>query len=962
MKHFLLSLIMCTAALAQTVSVPIANGKLTTALNGNGQDIMTLDQLGFGANTPTAATARIHILPNGTPTTAADGIKLGTDVQIYRSATGTLNVTGNLVVSGTIAASAGVVQLAATNTFIGTNNFNGAVNLAGTTTFSAGFTVSDNTVRDAIRDALDLVPGTDVQAYSTQLLAIAGLNPQDSYIIVGNGTTWVTESGATARTSLGVGTGDNVTFTNGTLTGTLAVTGNSTLGGKVTASGAVNDATGLTLGTAGAWYGSGSGIVTDDPVTLNADVVLGDNSGDNVTVTGTLKLGSAGDASLSRTGSNTVTLDGSLVADTLTLLAPMGPASGGTGLDLSAGSSGLILMTSGSGLTTFASTALGRALINDATEALMRARLLLGTAAVLNVPGSGNAASGEIVLGSDTRLTNSRPPTGSAAGVSGDIEGNYPDTVTIKANAVALGTDTTGNYIASMIAGTGVSFSGSAADEAAAPTISIGQAVATSSSPTFVGLTLTGDAAIAGKTTGVVSTNVIQVAKDGLNASDTRTSINVYDQFRPFVSLSAAFAASSAGDQVFVQPADTEYSVPAEFGADTRHVYLAAGANVNGLTVAAAKSFSITGPGSLTGDISVGHASATVTVRTTVTGDVSVTDGWLGLYGDVTGNLTVTGGTVVLYGTLTGSVTVNGGTVVLRGRVVRTTAGAAVTLTTGTLNCDEGAQVTASASTETGITRAAGTWNVFAPLGVRGLISGTYNLVGGTLTYYDGSNYVTKTSLTAPTVYGTLTTQAITTVGNVGITGTLDVSGAVTFSSTLSATTSVSSADGFFSNDLDVDGDADVGGTLIATAIDLNGNIDVSGTVTLHDTLTSSSSLLSTSATLGIGYDTGAGDVVTQITSASTSVSINTVTGQITTVSLTTAGAAEEIFTVDNTAVADGDTVQVSCVYAGAGTPVAFTQVVSGGGSFKIVITNLSASALNAVVRINFTVLKGASS
>ena len=35
----------------------------------------------------------------------------------------------------------------------------------------------------------------------------------------------------------------------------------------------------------------------------------------------------------------------------------------------------------------------------------------LGTAAPLNVPASGNAASGEVVKGSDTRLTDSRTPT-----------------------------------------------------------------------------------------------------------------------------------------------------------------------------------------------------------------------------------------------------------------------------------------------------------------------------------------------------------------------------------------------------------------------------------------------------------------------------------------------------------------------------------------------------------------------
>jgi hypothetical protein len=46
-----------------------------------------------------------------------------------------------------------------------------------------------------------------------KLAAIGALTPTDSNIIVGDGTTWVAESGATARTSLGLGTGDSPQFT-----------------------------------------------------------------------------------------------------------------------------------------------------------------------------------------------------------------------------------------------------------------------------------------------------------------------------------------------------------------------------------------------------------------------------------------------------------------------------------------------------------------------------------------------------------------------------------------------------------------------------------------------------------------------------------------------------------------------------------------------------------------------------
>ena len=75
------------------------------------------------------------------------------------------------------------------------------------------------------RTNLGLVIGTDVQAYDAQLADIAGLAVTDSNFIVGNGTNWVAETGATARTSLGLGSmavqaSGTVAITGGTITGT----------------------------------------------------------------------------------------------------------------------------------------------------------------------------------------------------------------------------------------------------------------------------------------------------------------------------------------------------------------------------------------------------------------------------------------------------------------------------------------------------------------------------------------------------------------------------------------------------------------------------------------------------------------------------------------------------------------------------------------------------------------------
>jgi hypothetical protein len=55
--------------------------------------------------------------------------------------------------------------------------------------------------------------GVTVQGYDAQLADVAGLAVTDGNFIVGNGTNFVAESGNTARTSLGLGTGDSPQFT-----------------------------------------------------------------------------------------------------------------------------------------------------------------------------------------------------------------------------------------------------------------------------------------------------------------------------------------------------------------------------------------------------------------------------------------------------------------------------------------------------------------------------------------------------------------------------------------------------------------------------------------------------------------------------------------------------------------------------------------------------------------------------
>ena len=83
-----------------------------------------------------------------------------------------------------------------------------ASSITGTLAISDGGTGA--TSASAARTALGLAIGTNVQAFDAQLTDIAGLTPTDSNFIVGNGSNFILESGATARASLGVTIGSQV--------------------------------------------------------------------------------------------------------------------------------------------------------------------------------------------------------------------------------------------------------------------------------------------------------------------------------------------------------------------------------------------------------------------------------------------------------------------------------------------------------------------------------------------------------------------------------------------------------------------------------------------------------------------------------------------------------------------------------------------------------------------------------
>lgn len=118
----------------------------------------------------------------------------------------------------------------------------------------------------------------------------------------------------------------------------------------------------------------------------------------------------------------------------------------------------------------------------------------------------------------------------------------------------------------------------------------------------------------------------------------------------------------------------------------------------------------------------------------------------------------------------------------------------------------------------------------------------------------------------------------------------------------------------------------------------------------------STGKVTSSSPTAGIGYATGAGGTVTQGTSRTTGVTLNTVSGNIVLVSA--AGSATPFsFTLTNSAIAAGDTVILS---QKSGTDKYTTQVVTAvaAGSCQITLANASGTTTEQPV-FNFTVIKG---
>lgn len=122
-------------------------------------------------------------------------------------------------------------------------------------------------------------------------------------------------------------------------------------------------------------------------------------------------------------------------------------------------------------------------------------------------------------------------------------------------------------------------------------------------------------------------------------------------------------------------------------------------------------------------------------------------------------------------------------------------------------------------------------------------------------------------------------------------------------------------------------------------------------------------SVLSTGPTSGIGYNTGSGGSVTQITSKSTAVTLNTICGRVVTAAVALGSNTTVSFTLNNSNISTTDNIFLT-ITSGVATPGSYQAWVdsTSAGSCRINLRNITGGSLTDPVTVSFAIIKSVNS